>query len=99
MVPFRVGKPVFPISLNSGAFVFLNDPVGVQHALCKVIGTGSVIRMPEEITEKPDVIKCTGSPFGNANEVMKRTAVFMQVRNNKVTAQRVRLSSAQIRAR
>ena len=99
MIPFGVGEPVFPVSLNRRAFVFFNDPVSVQHILREIIGSGGVIRMSEEITEEPDVIKRSGCPFSNTDKVMERSAVFMQIRNNKVAAQRVRLSSAQVRAR
>ena len=47
MIPFGMREPVFPISLNGRAFVFLNDPVVVQHGLREVICTGGIIRMPE----------------------------------------------------
>lgn len=74
---FGMDEPVLPIAANCGAFVFFKNLKGVQNRLCQLFFTGSVIRVPEEITKQPDIIKTTGCVLGNTNKAVEGSAVFV----------------------
>lgn len=99
-VMFGMDQPVLPVAADSGTFVFLKNLKCVQNGLRQVFFTGGVIRVSEEITKQPDIIKTAGRVLGNANKAGERSAVFVQIRDDEMPMlQSVRLSCAMAAAR